>query len=137
MATRPKSEEIAMKKMALIGLSALLAVFAPNVVSAQVGTITPTFCSATAAGPTPGNVVISGIPDKVQFTVNKQKVNAICHFEDISGIFEANAEQQQLVLCTIATGSGVFRGVGHVVASASPQRPTGGNATIVCHADVP
>jgi hypothetical protein len=43
-----------MKKIALIGLSAFITVFGASIAFAQVGTITPAFCSATVAGPTPG-----------------------------------------------------------------------------------
>ena len=124
-------------KKAAFGLSAFAVLLTVNGAFAASGSITPAFCSADAAGPTLGNIVISGIPDKVHFVVNNKKVNAVCHFVDTSGVFEPNAEQQKLDLCTISTGTGVFVGDGHVVASATNQGVTGGNATIKCQADVP
>lgn len=125
-----------MRKVVL-GLCALTIVFAANGAFAATGSISPALCVADAAGPTPGNIVISGFPDKFQLVVNNKKVNAVCHFEDISGVFESNAEQQRLDVCIITTPTGVFIGDGHVVASAKNQGVTGGNATIKCQADVP
>ena len=130
------TKEMLMKKMSL-ALVALVLVFAANNAFAQVGMISPTFCSGTAPGHTPGNTTIAGVPDRVNFVVNKNKVNAVCHFEDTSGIFDSTAQQGKLTTCVISTGTGTFVGDGHVVAAANNQGVTGGHATIKCQADVP
>lgn len=125
-----------MKRILKFGFS--IAALGAAHVYAATGFVSATACSASAAGPTPGNIVISGNPDKFHLVANNRKLNAVCHFGDTSGVYEKNAEQQKLDLCRIFTSPTTWvDGTGHVVASASPNTPAGGNATIRCQADLP
>lgn len=127
--------------IAIASGAVMLAFGSPTFAASGTINVPAETCFADAAGPTVGNIVISGINARITYAVAGQsgKVNAVCHFEDTSGVYESMAEQQQIDSCTIILPApyGVVEGSGHVVASAKNQADAGGNAKLFCTADLP
>lgn len=95
-------------------------------------------CVAYAAGDTPGNTYAGAYGDaRTRFNVNKKgKVNATCHGDDGSGIYEETAEQAKIEMddCTIfLPDGGVAHGWGHFTSAANETETGGGNFKMVCH----
>jgi len=126
-----------MKKLLIITLATLFssAAFSDPVVQ---GTIEEGPLGCRAHSPAFGannNTWMSGTADSIKVTVTKSgRVNASCHVEDISGVYENQAEQIKIDECLISLpGGGFVIGTGHATAAANQVDEDGGNLKVVCH----